>query len=1358
MPPASKWIRRLAWAGLAVLVIGVGAWLGVPPVLKSQAQERLGALLGRTVTIGEVEFSPVALSLTVRDIRIAGGDGDADAAPQLSVARLFVDAQWRSLVARAPVVEALQVDALKARVQRTATGGTDVDDVLARLKRDPDPADAASEPLRLALYNLELKDGELVIDDRVAGRRHTVGAVHLALPFLSTLPDDVTVTVQPRLAFTLNGAGFDTGAQAKPFAADRASRLSLRIDDLDLQPWLPYLPKTLPVRLQGGRLAADVGVAFAQPAGAAPAVGLSGSVRALDIVVADTSGGPLLAWQQLAVELADVRPLERQVNLGTVRLDGARALVRRAADGRLVALPAAAAVPSAAPAPAPASASASAAPPSSAGSGWQVRVRRVEVAAAQTDWIDETTRPATHWRFDGLQADAGPLHWPEATPATVRLSTGWHALGAAAPAHRAGATKASKSLHAAKAPQAPGLAPAPAAAVAPPDAGAASGGARITVDGTADPRRAALTLAVQALDLRVLAPYLAAVLQPTLDGRVNAQARLAWAGGPEPDTRLLVDRLEVDDLALREAVGAPASARPAAARATRPPPALGWKSLRVADAAIDLDARDVRVGSIELMRPEARMQRDREGLWSAQRWLVAAAPPAASTPATAPAGARPAAPAAPPWRLSLSRFQLDGGQLALDDALPAAEPVRLRVQGLRLAVRNAAWPSGPRAAPARVEVSARVLGLGPEDADVALPAAAPAGRPGRNAPPRAGLREPAQPPTIDWRGTVLPQPLAARGRLQVSRFPVHAFEPYFADMLPVSLRRAEAGYAGDLSVSQQPAGWAANLKGDALLGDVRVLSRASDAGDDAELLNWQSLAVRALDVAVVPGAKPVVDIGEVVLSDFFSRLVITADGRFNLRDVAAADGAAPPAGPPGAAPAWPASTATAAATASAPTTATSTPSAAAPASAPGPAAGGSTAALAPPASAAPAPGAGLPLVLSIGGVQLVNGRIDFTDRFVRPNFRTDLTELNGRLGAFRSDRRDMATLDLRGRAAGTALLEIRGSLNPTAKPLALDIQARATDLELAPLSPYAGKYAGYAIERGKLSVDLAYRIDPDGKLDAKNQVILNQLTFGEKIESPSATTLPVRLAVSLLTDRNGVIDINLPVSGSINDPQFSVFGIVLKVIGNLLVKALTAPFSLLAGGGTEDLSVIEFVPGTAVPTESGRAAIDKVAKALADRPALRMTVTGASDPAGERAAMQAATLEARVTAEHRRQALRAGAASDAPLPPMTAEDRQRAVRQLYADTKLPDKPRNLIGMVKDIPVPDMEARLLAATVVNTDTARELALQRSLAVRDALVARQLTSDRLFLAAPKLHAAGDDDKSAWTPRVQLSLSTQ
>jgi hypothetical protein len=682
-----------------------------------------------------------------------------------------------------------------------------------------------------------------------------------------------------------------------------------------------------------------------------------------------------------------------------------------------------------------------------------------------------------------------------------------------------------------------------------------------------------------------------------------------------------------------------------------------------------------------------RLARAAPGPWNVQAWILPSRA-AAAVPET-PQAAPPQPPAAP-WRAELTSFALSGGRLQVDDRGTGGRPVSITLNAVQLGARGLGWPAGRQ--PVAFDVAA------------VWPDAGPAG---------------AAPARLAARGRAILAPFEWRGRVDAQRLPVHALEPYFAARVPVLVRRAELGYQGEVDLRLGADGVALDLQGDALLADLRVQSRtggaavgtAADEGGD-ELLAWQSLTLRPLSVRLRPDARPAVEIGELVLSDFFSRLIITEQGRFNLRDVRAEPAAAAP-----------------------------------------PAA----AASAPPATER-APGPGVDLV--IGSTRLVAGRVDFTDRFIRPSYSAQLTELNGSVGRFASGSREMATLELRGRAAGTALLEIRGALNPTADPLALDISARATDLELAPLSPYAGKYAGYAIERGKLSLDIAYRIDPDGKLSARNQLVLNQLTFGERIEGPDVTKLPVRLAVALLTDRNGVIDVNLPISGSINDPEFSVFGLVLRVIGNLIVKAVTAPFSLLAGGGGEDVSHIDFVPGTTAIAEAGKPVIERIGKALADRPALRLTIAGTADPAAERDAIQAAALDTRLQTEQRRELARAGkaAAADAVLPPLDDAERLRLVQQIYSETRLPNKPRNLIGLAKTLPLEEMEALLKQATVVNDDSARELAIQRGLAVRDALIATGLPAERLFLGAPKLPGSDSDAiAAAWTPRAQLSLST-
>jgi hypothetical protein len=735
----------------------------------------------------------------------------------------------------------------------------------------------------------------------------------------------------------------------------------------------------------------------------------------------------------------------------------------------------------------------------------------------------------------------------------------------------------------------------------------------------------------------------------------------------------------------------------------------GLKQLQLGGVAVDVLARQVAVGSVRIDQPTAQVQRLANGQIDLAPWLQAAAQ-AGTSPAAAPSGT---AGAGPSWRVALQNLALQGGRVAWADATAGADgqPLQAELTGLKIQLQGLQWPATARSALPRLQLQA----------NIGAPAV-----PGT--PPRPG--------SIDWRGRFGLAPLQADGRLQVERLPVHLFTPYAGNSLPADLLHADASLSAQVRALSTPAGWRLSTDGDLQLTEV-MLHTHPGPGESAgsELLSWESLALQGLSLAMQPATKPQLTVRDMALTDFYSQLVITEQGRFNLQDVAASTPAADPSARAAAASVAPSATASQPASVPSVTTADS----------------------------------GLPVDLVLGQTTLRNGRIDFSDRFVRPNYSARLTELNGSIGTIRSGSREMATISLRGRAADTALLDISGQFNPTVEPLALDIRAKATDLELAPLSPYAGKYAGYAIARGKLSMDVSYKIDADGKLDARNQVVLNQLTFGERVESPSATQLPVLLAVALLKDRQGIIDINLPVSGTLNDPQFSVGGIIWKLIGNLLSKALTSPFALLSGGGADDLSQVPFVPGTARITDEGAQALAKVASALTERPSLTMTVTGAADAVAEREQARRHLLDERLAAAARLDRLRAApagrpaaaaplpasGASTPPPPPLTAAERAAALKRLYQQTPLPERPRNLINQLKDVPPAEMEARLLAAVAVTDESMQALALQRGLAVRDALIAKGLPGDRLFLAAPKLRASGEAG-APWVPSVQLTLS--
>ena len=1243
------WLRRLAWSAGAVLLLWVIVWLAIPPLLKWQLPLRASEALGRSVTLGDVSFHPWNLDLTLNDLAVAGLP--AAQQPLLQIRQVHANLSAASLFRLAPVIEALEIDALRLNVARTGDGHYDIDDLIARFTPKPD-AKPAAESVHFALYNVQVRDAQLRFDDQPVKRVQAIDSLNLALPFISNLPAQVEIKVEPRLAFKLNGTPFDSGAQATPFAQTRSGDLKLSMSDLDLAPYLGYLPAALPLKVTKGSVSADLNINFTVPPGGAPAVAIKGKFGAKNLVATDTAGAPLLGWQALALGLRDVQPLARKLAFETLRIDGLQLHATRDVAGRINLLQIApprgdaklAAVP----------ASGASAPATGAVPAWQVSLDALDLADARLLWTDAAVQPVAALQIDGLSVNAQQVRWPltKAIPVAVK-----------------GALRTQTA-------NSPAL-------------------AEFTAEGPVTDHDAKLAVKLASVSLAGFAPYLAQTLVPSVDGRLAAQAQLDWSGAVDaPRLRLVLDSLVLDNLKVREAGAKTASGKPAT-------DAVVLKQLALADVKVDLLARTVELGRVRLVQPAVQVVRDKDGKLNLQGWIVQNG----STPQSAPTTAEKS-PAA--WKLQLKELLLEGGQLRFADAIARrgqTEPVRIELASLRVAVQNLEWQGERAVPPANLQVSVRVGGLTRD----------------RQRPVGA----------VDFNGKVGIAPLLANGKLRVERVPIQLFKPYFAELTQLTLLRAEVGYTGSVNLRQLPAGLDLTAAGDVLLGDVHVASLPERGAlvnltGPEELLSWQAFALKGVKLTIKPKAKPQVEIAEAALTDFYSRLVITDQGRFNLQDVAAAP---PGALPPGAA-------------ASAPLTIVDAPK--------------------PNVAASPTPPitaeAELPIDLKIGTTQLTNGRIDFTDRFVRPNYSAALTELNGKLGAFRSGSREMATLELRGRAAGTALLEIGGQLNPTAKPLALDIKAKATDLELAPLSPYAGKYAGYAIERGKLTLDVAYKIEADGKLTAANRVTLNQLTFGEKIESKDATKLPVRLAVALLKDRNGVIDINLPVSGSVNDPKFSVGGIVWQIIVNLLTKAITSPFALLGGGGGgDDLGVVEFKPGTAQLVPSAVAAIDKVAKALSDRPTLKMTVTGASDPTSEREAFQSAVLQRRLVAEQRKDSLRAGGPATPASAPVTlaADERARLLKQVYSDTDLPDKPRNAIGFAKDIPGSEMEALLKARAPVTDEAMRELALQRGIAVRDALLAKGLTSERLFLAAPKLRASGEGD-AAWTPRVQLALS--
>jgi hypothetical protein len=287
-------------------------------------------------------------------------------------------------------------------------------------------------------------------------------------------------------------------------------------------------------------------------------------------------------------------------------------------------------------------------------------------------------------------------------------------------------------------------------------------------------------------------------------------------------------------------------------------------------------------------------------------------------------------------------------------------------------------------------------------------------------------------------------------------------------------------------------------------------------------------------------------------------------------------------------------------------------------------------------------------------------------------------------------------------------------------------------------------------------MDVKYRIE-NRKLTANNNIYLDQLTLGERVESPTATTLPVTLAVALLKDRNGVIDINLPISGSLDDPQFSLGGIIVKVIVNLIVKAVTAPFALIGSlfGGGEELSYLEFAPGLATLGGGEAAKLRNLAKALIERPGLRLDVSGRADPAADREGLKRAAIDRKVRAQKFNDLRRQGdAPASADAITVEPSEYEKYLRRAYGEEKFA-KPRNLIGLAKDLPVAEMEDLMLANTPVTEDDLRLLANARAQAAKEWLVDQgKVPAERVFIVTPRLTAEGIKDKGKPT-RADFAL---
>ncbi|KVQ41584.1 AsmA family protein [Burkholderia cepacia] len=713
-------------------------------------------------------------------------------------------------------------------------------------------------------------------------------------------------------------------------------------------------------------------------------------------------------------------------------------------------------------------------------------------------------------------------------------------------------------------------------------------------------------------------------------------------------------------------------------------------------AKVDVAARTAEIASVDASGLALDVQRLKDGRID----LAALAEPAqASVPKRTVA--RKAEAAAPSWHYRIDALNVKDSSANFTD-LSTPRPVKLAIKPLELSVQKI---SDDMSKPLPVQLKATLNRKG----------------------------------SLNVTGDVTAQPLKLGLKINGNRLDAAAFEPYFGSALNATIASALLNAQGNLTFAQVKDAPRATYRGDVALVDVRMLDKATSD----PFAGWRSLALTNLKANYDEKGTDV-DAARVTFSNFYGRVLLDAQGRLNLKDVVAketgpAQSLTRDASKGEPVPLSPGVTPPAAAQAA---------SAAAAQQASAPAAASATVVV----KAAQPPQN--PVRMHFGELLLQNGRVTYTDNFIKPNYTANLVAIKGTVGAFGTDSTTSAPVDVAANLAGNGPISIKGSVNPLIEKPALDLTATAHDIELTNLTPYSAKYAGYPITKGKLNVDLHYELAND-QLKANNHIFIDQLTFGDHVENDTATRLPVKLAISLLKNTRGQIDVNLPVSGSLSNPEFSVGGLIWRAVLNLIAKAVTSPFSLLAhafGSGGEDLGYVEFAPGSYRLDDAQQKKLDTVVKMLTEKPSIRLDLIGRVDPAKDTSGLGDAYVERLVRQQKLKDVIGQGESIDPMSVKVEPAEYSKYLTRAYkaADFK---KPRNLIGLQKTLPDADMKKALAEHAPADDNALRALAQQRAQAVRQYLDGK-IDSSRVFVVAPKLDAKGIDDKGA-TTRVDFGL---
>jgi uncharacterized protein involved in outer membrane biogenesis len=1180
------WQKSLIVAGCCVALYAAFGFLLLPRIASYVLVEKVSPALSRQISVGEIRINPFAMTADVTDFVISEKDGSGEF---VAFDALHANLELSSIPRLALVVREARVDGPRIHIRLGQDGQTNFSDLTAG-SAEPG-AEKPGEPMLLPLIvePFTIGNGTLTFEDQARGVSHVVDQIQFNLPRFSSRKKDWETFMTPTLSFRANGAPFNLEGRTTPFSNSLKTEFDLNVIDLALPQYWAYAMSRENLKLSKGFLNLESKLAFEQFEDALPSFSLQGTITGRDIELVD-DGEPVLTAARTVIVMDDISILNLQLGLSSVVLEQPYLRVVRHKDGSLnwmhyfVPLDAPAGSPANATVPSTPIAQNASAPvtvedgktaggdPSTANANATVAVETANASMTEAPEIDNAT---------AARRDTARTLLLQAP--TIRLVNGRVLFKDETTSF----TKEIESLDLTITDLDTSL-----------NATSVVGLQMRTADGEAidtnatfsvSPFRVLALINARDLDIPSYSPYFKDALPLTL-ATATANSRLRFViDGEDKAPRLEDSSFEIRDLSLKATDGA------------------GEVSLgRAAVDKIFLNLADnsIRTGVFTLEGATVSTALDKEG--KARLFDVMGAPAKKKTDSSQ------SHPDPTAWNIVMEGASLRRVDLTTGDK---AAPTPIRVSSLDVGpVAVDTKPQSVKVGPVELNLAVELIRQANGDLNLAklfAPAQAASAKPA--APAKATA--PSWAVAVDQFSlaetsiSLTDQTLAKPVRLDLDQITLLA-KNLSADLskaipLTLSCRMEETGtvkatgdivpatmiskgtlnlsgiplavasaYLADVAAIDIPAGrlggkldWSMGGKTrDQISGSLQVDGlRITEARSKTELLGFKTLGVNRLVLQLSPLA---LTIAQVDLVEPRGSFVIDAQGKTSLDRIAPATQKK----------ASPKSTDT----------------------------------------------SGGLKTLEIGAVNLKKGRFSFADKTLTPQFESVVSPLDLTVTGFSLDPAKRTELDLTAIIDGSAPITAKGWVSPLKTPVEASSTVTLRNLDLVALSSYSSKFIAYPVARGQL--DWEINVDTsENKLSMGNAIKARQLELGDKVESPDAADVPIKLGLALLRDMSGNITINLPVKGDLTDPKFSIGGIVMQAFLGLIVKAIASPFSLLASlvpdGGGEDVNKLPFPPGLAVPAPEAMQNMQALADILAQRPGIKISILGHVDPAADRQAM-----------------------------------------------------------------------------------------------------------------------------------------